>query len=414
MAETYQNAPFSLLPDRRPPWKQFVLTMGVQGLALFVFAWAAVMNLAVLDPPVHDYHFVRLVETPPPEIHEPAPVKEIPRVVAHIETPSAEVLRVPRARGQAEDCSRGSARCPQGRDRGQQARAACAGRARNSEAIGEDSCLLHRQLSLTYNCGGPEERADRRLWRSEWCGRASKQYPGGEHRGNGSVRSAYRTRHRQWHRRRQGCARRGRQHRLRHRHRHRGRQRHSRGGVQKSGFGDTQAVSLAQLRPKQTDDSAGKMVPAEVVFKPTPAYTPEARNLRIEGEVVLEVVFEATGKLRVVRVVQGLGHGLDENATHAAEQIRFKPAKRDGQPSDYTALVHIVFQLGLEVSPTSRAEDAPVRRLLLANCRGPSPQSNTVNAIPNICRLKLFYLQGGQERPPTLRKKPKDWAPAFR
>ena len=78
MSEMYQNAPFSLLPDRRPPWKEFMLTMGVQGLALFVFAWAAVLNLAVLDQPVHDYHFIRLVETPPPEIHEPAPVREIP------------------------------------------------------------------------------------------------------------------------------------------------------------------------------------------------------------------------------------------------------------------------------------------------------------------------------------------------
>jgi TonB family protein len=67
--------------------------------------------------------------------------------------------------------------------------------------------------------------------------------------------------------------------------------------------------------------------------------------LRIEGEVVLEVVFEASGKLRILRVVQSLGHGLDEAAVHAAEQIRFKPAKRDGQPSDSTALVHIVFQL---------------------------------------------------------------------
>ena len=74
----YENGPFSLLPDRRPPWKQFVLTMGVQGIALFVLAWAAVFNLAVLDQPVRDYHFVRLVETPPPENHEPAPVKEIP------------------------------------------------------------------------------------------------------------------------------------------------------------------------------------------------------------------------------------------------------------------------------------------------------------------------------------------------
>jgi TonB family protein len=87
------------------------------------------------------------------------------------------------------------------------------------------------------------------------------------------------------------------------------------------------------------------MVPAEVISKPTPAYTPEARNLRVEGEVVLEVIFEASGKLRVLRVVRSLGHGLDEAAVRAAEQIRFKPAKRDGQDSDSTALVHIVFQL---------------------------------------------------------------------
>ena len=78
MSETYQNVPFSLLPDRRPPWKQFVFTMGLQGVALFVFAWAAVLNLGVVEPPVHDYHFIQLVETPPPVNHEPAPVKEIP------------------------------------------------------------------------------------------------------------------------------------------------------------------------------------------------------------------------------------------------------------------------------------------------------------------------------------------------
>ena len=117
------------------------------------------------------------------------------------------------------------------------------------------------------------------------------------------------------------------------------------GTVQKSGFGDAAAVSPSQLRPKVADDSAAKMVPAEVISKPTPAYTPEARNLRVEGEVVLEVVFEASGKLRVLRVVQSLGHGLDEAAVRAAEQIRFRPARRDGQPSDSTALVHIVFQL---------------------------------------------------------------------
>ena len=76
-----------------------------------------------------------------------------------------------------------------------------------------------------------------------------------------------------------------------------------------------------------------------------PTYTDEARSLKIQGEVLLEVVLEASGKLRIVRVVHGLGHGLDDAAVRAAEQIRFKPALRDGQPADSTAVLHIVFQL---------------------------------------------------------------------
>ena len=87
------------------------------------------------------------------------------------------------------------------------------------------------------------------------------------------------------------------------------------------------------------------MVPAEILSKPTPAYTEEARRLRVEGEVLLEVVLEASGRVHVVRVVRGLGHGLDESAVRAAEQISFKPALRDGQPSDSTAVLHIIFQL---------------------------------------------------------------------
>jgi len=47
----------------------------------------------------------------------------------------------------------------------------------------------------------------------------------------------------------------------------------------------------------------------------------------------------------VGRIVRGLGHGLDEAAVRAAQQIRFKPARRDGQPVDFPAVVHIVFQL---------------------------------------------------------------------
>jgi TonB family protein len=86
-------------------------------------------------------------------------------------------------------------------------------------------------------------------------------------------------------------------------------------------------------------------VPVEVLFKPTPSYSTEARALKIEGEVALEVEFLATTKVRVVRVLRGLGHGLDEAAVQAAEQIRFTPAQSGGRPVDVRTTVHIVFKL---------------------------------------------------------------------
>ena len=82
-----------------------------------------------------------------------------------------------------------------------------------------------------------------------------------------------------------------------------------------------------------------------ITSKPRPIYTDVAREQRIEGEVVLEVQFAANGKLKVLRVVSGLGHGLDEAAITAAEKIRFKPASRDGAPVDETATLRVVFQL---------------------------------------------------------------------
>jgi TonB family protein len=83
----------------------------------------------------------------------------------------------------------------------------------------------------------------------------------------------------------------------------------------------------------------------EILSKPRPAYTAEARRLRIEGEVLLDILFAASGEVRVLRIVRGLSHGLDENAIAAAEAIRFRPAERAGMAADSTAIVHIVFQL---------------------------------------------------------------------
>jgi TonB family protein len=115
------------------------------------------------------------------------------------------------------------------------------------------------------------------------------------------------------------------------------------GGVATGGFGAEQVVHSG---PKIAQaDSGPATVPVEITFKPNPVYTGEARSLKLEGEVLLEVLFNANGTLHVNRVVRGLGHGLDEAAIAAANKMRFKPALRMGQPMDSTAIVHVLFQM---------------------------------------------------------------------
>jgi TonB family protein len=102
----------------------------------------------------------------------------------------------------------------------------------------------------------------------------------------------------------------------------------------------TQTVAAA---PKMT--AAPVSTNLEVISKPTVQYTSEARQLKVQGDVVLRVTFLATGQVVVQGVVRGLGHGLDEEARRVAQQIRFRPATRDGRPVDMTTTITITFQL---------------------------------------------------------------------
>jgi TonB family protein len=113
------------------------------------------------------------------------------------------------------------------------------------------------------------------------------------------------------------------------------------GTVRASGF--DQASSARQLRPELPTSGTGNG--PEILSKPRPHYTEEALKAKIEGEVSLEVLFRANGRAQVLRVLQGLGHGLDEQAVQAAEQIKFKPAEHDGSAVDSTFVVYIIFEL---------------------------------------------------------------------
>jgi TonB family protein len=115
------------------------------------------------------------------------------------------------------------------------------------------------------------------------------------------------------------------------------------GSVQSTGFADQ---SVATEGPKKkTDAVASGTSSVTILDKPRPEYNAEGRSLKLEGDVVLDLIFLANGTVHVNRVISGLGHGLDEAAIRAAQQIKFKPAKQDNQPVDFPARVRIEFHM---------------------------------------------------------------------
>jgi TonB family protein len=114
------------------------------------------------------------------------------------------------------------------------------------------------------------------------------------------------------------------------------------GTVATGGFGSSGTSNSAAPEPRV---QPAHFSPPEVLSEPRPQYTQEARQLRIQGEITLQVRFGVDGKVQVLRVVSGLGHGLDQEAALVAGQIRFKPALKDGQPTDHITYIHIIFQL---------------------------------------------------------------------
>jgi TonB family protein len=65
--------------------------------------------------------------------------------------------------------------------------------------------------------------------------------------------------------------------------------------------------------------------------KPNPGYTEEARRKGVSGRVVVSAVLCRTGEVGDVEVVEGLPHGLSEEAVKAARRIKFEPARKDDE-----------------------------------------------------------------------------------
>jgi len=336
-----------LLPEPRTRWGRFVLSYGIQSLVMALFVIMAIAYPEVLVMPVHDYHFVSLVSTPPPVPQAPAPVKHfpvpVPKIVEPV-TPRPEALRVPpdipRKKSpvleeQAPKVTLSASKEPLPDAKPQIPRQPVKTNVFSTGSSATPTMAAAPQKVQTGGFGDPNgvPASDTHGHPVTIAQAGSFDLPSGPGYGNGTGGS----------------------------HGARGvvasagfgsgvaigdsssTVSASRAAVRQGSFGDADVVTV---QPKaKSPDPVVKTVPAEITFKPRPVYTDEGRHLKIEGEVLLDVVFSATGQIHIVRVVRGLGHGLDESAVHAAEQIQFKPAMRDGHPADSEAVLHIVFQL---------------------------------------------------------------------
>ena len=336
---------FSSLPKWKKPWYEFILSYGAQSIAIAIFVWVPILHPEIIDPPKRDYHAIELVPTPVPENHEPQP--QLPKriVLAELDPPPA-ALRLPAPqplpKPKPEDAPAPEVKIANKKPDLLPVSTAPIIPKRpvqtNLFSTGSSAPQTIQRPVQQVQTGGfgdpngvPAKTTQTRAVNIAQAG--GFDLPTGPGYGNGTggakgVRgvvastgfgggvavpdTSNST---------------------------------PRGTVRQAGFGDADVPAPPTVQARSAAPASEKIVPAEILSKPVPIYTEEARVKRIEGEVLLEVVFEATGRIHVLRVVRGLGHGLDDAAVRAAEQIHFKPALKDGQPSDSTALVHIIFQL---------------------------------------------------------------------
>lgn len=337
-----------LLPEPRTHWERFAFSYGVQGVVIAFFVITAIIYPEVLTLPVHDYHFVSLVSTAPPIPQQPAPIKHfsvpVPKITAPV-TPRPEAMRVPAELVQKKlplpeeqapkvtlaakkellpDVKPEIPRPPVKTNVFSNGSSATPTMAAAPSKVQTGGFGDPNGVPASDNHGRPVTIAQAGSLDMPY-GPGSGNGTGGLHGVRGVVASTGFG---------SGVAT-GNSH---------GPISGSRGAVRQGAFGDADVIASPQPKVARTAEVI-KTLPAEITFKPRPVYTDEGRQLKIEGEVLLDVVFSANGQIHIVKVVRGLGHGLDESAVHAAEKIQFKPALRDGQPADFEAVLHIVFQL---------------------------------------------------------------------
>jgi TonB family protein len=88
-----------------------------------------------------------------------------------------------------------------------------------------------------------------------------------------------------------------------------------------------------------------EITPPRLTEVASPDYTAEAKKKKIEGSVTVAIVVDKKGDVVDAKVVNGLGHGLDENAILAVKEWKYKPAEKNGVPVAVKMNVQVDFYL---------------------------------------------------------------------
>ncbi len=89
----------------------------------------------------------------------------------------------------------------------------------------------------------------------------------------------------------------------------------------------------------------GSVSPPSWLNKVEPEFSEEARKAKIGGNVLVYMIVDEHGKPTHIRVLRGLGMGLDEKAVEAMQQSTFHPAMENGKPVKVELQVEVNFQI---------------------------------------------------------------------
>jgi len=124
----------------------------------------------------------------------------------------------------------------------------------------------------------------------------------------------------------------------------------TKGAEEERAAGDTLTPPAAPARPSLmvvpgVYHIGGGVTPPKFLHGENPEFSEQARSAKFSGRVEVYLIVDENGNPTHIRVVRGVGMGLDEKAVEAVRTYKFQPAMIDGRPVKVDLYVAVNFQI---------------------------------------------------------------------